>query len=165
MFYLERVQSDGKVRKGLIGKIDLEEYDYNKGSTSMVRATEGTVLERIPPRQAVRRDALIELPHVMLLIDDPQNAVIGPLNKCTEVLYDFDMMQGGGHAKAWLLTDEMKAAALEELQKLADTQPLLVVCQRRRRADGKCDDRLQRKVPPEARTRTVAGASSVFFFG
>lgn len=125
MIYLERVQSDGKVRKGLIGKIDLEEYDYNKGSTSMIRATEGTVLERIPPRQAVRRDAPIEFPHVMLLIDDPQNAVIGPLSKCTEVLYDFDLMQGGGHAKAWLLNDEMKADALKELQKLADTQPLL----------------------------------------
>ena len=120
MIYLERVQSDGKVRKGLIGKIDLEEYDYNKGSTSMVRATEGTVLERIPPRQAVRRDALIELPHVMLLIDDPQNAVIGPLNKCTEVLYDFDMMQGGGHVTGKFVPEKKLDGMKEALGKLMD---------------------------------------------
>ena len=125
MIYLERVQSDGKVRKGLIGKIDLEQYDYSVGSTSLVRATEGTVLERIPPRQAVRRDALVELPHVMLLIDDPENTVIGPLSaQCNEVLYDFDMMLGGGHAKAWKVPGCMQAsvdAALEALM----TSPLL----------------------------------------
>ena len=105
MIYLERVQSDGKVRKGLIGKIDLEEYDYSVGSTSLVRATEGTVLDRIPPRQAVGRDAAVELPHVMLLIDDVDNTVIGPLKDCTEVVYDFDLMEGGGHAKAWFVPE------------------------------------------------------------
>lgn len=125
MIYLERVQSDGKVRKGLIGKIDLEEYDYSKGSTSFIRATEGTVLDRIPPRQAVRRDAAVELPHVMLLIDDADNTVIGPLKSCTEVLYDFDLMQGGGHAKAWLVPESMQNDACVALQKLADEQPLL----------------------------------------
>ena len=125
MIYLERVQSDGKVRKGLIGKIDLEEYDYYKGSTSLVRATEGTVLERIPPRQAVRRDAAVELPHVMLLIDDAENTVIGPLSACTDVVYDFDLMQGGGHAKAWFVPEDMQKAAVAALEKLADEQPLL----------------------------------------
>ncbi len=125
MIYLERVQSDGKVRRGLIGKIDLEEYDYSKGSTSLVRATEGTVLERIPPRQAVRRDAPIELPHVMLLIDDVNNSVIGPLSACEDVLYDFDLMEGGGHAKAWLVPEELKAEAMKALEALADAQPLL----------------------------------------
>lgn len=125
MIYLERVQSDGKVRKGLIGKIDLEEYDYSKGSTSLVRATEGTVLDRIPPRQAVRRDASVELPHVMLLIDDVDNTVIGPLKACDEVIYDFDLMEGGGHAKAWLVPEDMQKAASAALEKLADEQPLL----------------------------------------
>lgn len=125
MIYLERVQSDGKIRRGLIGKIDLEEYDYSKGSTSLVRATEGTVLDRIPPRQAVRRNAPIELPHVMLLIDDPDNTVIGPLSACDEVIYDFDLMEGGGHAKSWLVSEELKAGAMRALEALADAQPLL----------------------------------------
>ena len=125
MIYLERVQSDGRVRKGLIGKIDLEEYDYAVGSTSLVRATEGTVLDRIPPRQAVRRDAAVELPHVMFLIDDVENTVIGPLKACEDVLYDFDLMEGGGHAKAWLVPEELKAGALEALENLAQEQPLL----------------------------------------
>ncbi len=125
MIYLERVQSDGKIRRGLIGKIDLEEYDYSKGSTSLVRATEGTVLERIPPRQAVRRNAPIELPHVMLLIDDADNTVIGPLAACEDVIYDFDLMEGGGHAKAWLVPEELKAGACKALEALADAQPLL----------------------------------------
>lgn len=125
MIYLERVQSDGKIRRGLIGKIDLEEYDYSKGSTSLVRATEGTVLERIPPRQAVRRDAAIELPHVMLLIDDVQNSVIGPLAACEDVIYDFDLMEGGGHAKAWLVPEKLKEGACKALEALADAQPLL----------------------------------------
>ena len=125
MIYLERVQSDGKIRRGLIGKIDLEEYDYSKGSTSLIRATEGTVLERIPPRQAVRRDAPIELPHVMLLIDDVNNSVIGPLSACEDVIYDFDLMEGGGHAKAWLVPEDLKAGAVKALEALADAQPLL----------------------------------------
>lgn len=125
MIYLERVQSDGKVRRGLIGKIDLEEYDYSVGSTSLIRATEGTVLDRIPPRQAVRRDAPVELPHVMLLIDDVDNTVIGPLKNCTDVIYDFDLMEGGGHAKAWMVPIDKQEAACKALEKLADEQPLL----------------------------------------
>ncbi len=125
MIYLERVQSDGRVRKGLIGKIDLEEYDYAAGSTTLARATEGTVLDRIPPRQAVRRDAVIELPHVMLLIDDIDNTVIGPLKGCKEVLYDFELMEGGGNARAWLVPEDLKADACKALEKLADRQSLL----------------------------------------
>ena len=99
MIYLERTQSDGRVRRGLIGLVDLEQYDYNKGSRSLIRATEGTVMERIPPRLEVRRDASIELPHVMLLIDDPQKTVIEPLAARAETLplaYSFPLMQKGG---------------------------------------------------------------------
>ncbi len=102
MIYLERTQSDGRVRRGLVGMVDLEQYDYNKGSTSLIRATEGTVLERIPPRLAVRRDASLESPHVMLLIDDPDKTVIEPVAAradLLEVAYDFDLMQDAGHVK------------------------------------------------------------------
>lgn len=125
MIYLERVQSDGRIRRGVIGRIDLEEYDYSPDSSSLVRATEGTVLDRIPPRQAVRRNASLELPHIMLLIDDPDNTVIGPLAGCDEVLYDFDMMEGGGHAKGCLLNEEQKQAVQHALSALAEGSPLL----------------------------------------
>ena len=133
MIYLERVQSDGRIRRGLIGKIDLEEYDYSPDSTSLLRATEGTVLDRIPPRQAVRRNAPLELPHIMLLIDDPENTVIGPLREACEKgcdcekLYDFDMMLGGGHAKACLLSDDQKRGASAALEKLAESPLLFAV--------------------------------------
>ena len=103
MLYLERTQSDGKIRRGLVGMIDLEHYDYNKGSRSLIRATEGTVLDRIPPRLAVRREALLELPHVMLLIDDPERTVIEPIAARAESLptaYSFPLMQKGGAVTA-----------------------------------------------------------------
>ena len=106
MIFLERTQRDGIVRRGIIGMIDLEEYDYNKGSESLIRATEGTVLSRIPPRVKIRRDAAVELPHVMLLADDPQKTVIEPLAEKKEdlkIAYDFDLMCGGGHVKGYFL--------------------------------------------------------------
>ena len=82
--------------------VDLEDYEYTKGSTALIRATEGTVLSRIPPRVKVRREAPIELPHVMLLIDDPDKTVIEPLEDKKDSLtlaYDFDLMIGAGHIK------------------------------------------------------------------
>ena len=122
MIYLERVQSDGKVRRGLIGKIDLEAYDYRKGATSPVRATEGTVAERIPPRVAIRRDAAIELPHVMVLIDDFKKTVIEPLAALKDSLreaYDFDLMLGGGHVSAWFVEGEQIARVDKALAALS----------------------------------------------
>lgn len=122
MIYLERVQSDGKVRRGLIGKIDLEAYDYRKGATAPVRATEGTVAERIPPRVAIRRDAAIELPHVMVLIDDMKKTVIEPFAACKETLkaaYDFDLMLGGGHVSAWFVEGEQLCRVEKALAALA----------------------------------------------
>jgi len=117
--FVERTQPSGGVRRGIVGMIDLECYEYTKGSDSLIRATEGTVLERIPPRVAIRRGAPIELPHVMLLIDDPEATVIEPLiGKELRTAYDFPMMQGGGHIKGGFLTDADKArvnAALEAL--------------------------------------------------
>lgn len=108
MIYLERTQSDGRIRHGLIGKIDLECYDYKKGAVSAVRATEGTVTERIPPRVAIRRDAVLELPHVMILIDDPEKTVLEPLatkKKDFATAYDFDLMLGGGHVSGWFVNE------------------------------------------------------------
>ena len=70
MIYVERTLDGGKVRRGLVGKVDLEQYDYEPGSGAPVRATEGTVLSRIPPRVAVRKNAPLELPHALLLTDD-----------------------------------------------------------------------------------------------
>ena len=107
LLYIERVQSDGKIRHGLIGMVDLEQYDFTPGSGALIRATEGTVLSRIPPRVKVRKDAPIELPHVMLLIDDPGKTVIEPLTRASgemEPLYRFDLQQGGGSITGWKLT-------------------------------------------------------------
>ena len=78
MIFLERKLSNGKTRLGLIGKLDLEQYSYEKGSGTPIRATEGTVLSRIPPRMKVRKNAPIELPHIMVLIDDPKKEIIEP---------------------------------------------------------------------------------------
>ena len=111
LIYVERTISNGKVRKGIVGLIDLECYDFSKGSSSLVRATEGTIAERIPPRLKIREKIALELPHIMLLIDDPQKCVIEPrasqkLNK----IYDFDLMENGGHIKGWQITgDDLKS--------------------------------------------------------
>ena len=105
MIYVERTTSDG-VRAGVVGAIDLEEYDYRKGSKSSVRATEATVVERIPPRIKVRTGAPLELPHIMILIDDAKRTVIekiGEKKAKLEKLYDFELMQGGGHIAGYLL--------------------------------------------------------------
>lgn len=98
--YVERTLLSGKIRKGIVGKIDLEAYNYEKGAKSPVRATEGTVIERIPPRLRVREGATMELPHVMILIDDRKKTVIEPIKK-GETLYDFDLMMGGGHIRGY----------------------------------------------------------------
>ena len=121
MIALERTQSDGRVRRGIIGAVDLECYDFHVGSESLIRATEGTVLERIPPRVAIRRDAPLELPHVMLLIDDPERTVIEPATEACqsrEAVYDFDLMLGGGHVTGHLLNKNEQAALKKALEAL-----------------------------------------------
>ncbi|MBR3894493.1 MAG: DUF1015 domain-containing protein [Clostridia bacterium] len=127
MICLSRTQSDGKIRRGIIGAVDLECYDYNKGATSLTRATEGTVLERIPPRVEIRRDAALEMPHIMLLIDDPDRTVIEPtVASCEarEPIYDFDLMLGGGHVRAHLMTEAEQNAVLEALASLATPEAM-----------------------------------------
>ncbi len=107
--YVERTLENGTIRKGLIGKLDLDAYDYRPGSTSAIRATEKTVTERIPPRQRVRRNAPIELPHILMLCDDHEKKLIEPVaarKDSMQKLYDFDLMEGGGRIRGWLVADE-----------------------------------------------------------
>ena len=123
MIYVERRLHSGALRRGLIGMVDLEQYDYEPGSAAAVRATEGTVLSRIPPRVAVRKNAPIELPHVMLLCDDARRTVIEPLGGETagmERLYDFELMENGGHITGWRLTDAQLGRVHAALSALAD---------------------------------------------
>jgi len=124
LIYVERQTIHGSLRKGLIAAVDLEKYDYNKGAQSLIRATEGTVLERIPPRVRIRQNAPIELPHIMLLIDDPDKTVIEPLTEKAfsfEKLYDFDLMMDGGHIKGYRISDEETIAGIvKALEILAD---------------------------------------------
>lgn len=119
MIFVERTLPNGKIRRGIVGAIDLKEYDFNAGSTSLIRATEGTVLERIPPRVNIRKNAPIELPHVMLLIDDTGRSVIEPLcGKNLEVVYDFDLMMDGGHLKGYKIEKNEQSRIIASLEAL-----------------------------------------------
>ena len=117
LIYVERTLSNGWVRRGLVGMVDLEQYDYEPGSHSAIRATEGTVMSRIPPRVAVRKNAPIELPHAMVLADC--NDIIPPLSSQTdemELLYNFELMEGGGHIKGWLLNQEQQEQTAQAIR-------------------------------------------------
>jgi len=122
--FVERTLANGAKRLGIVGMVDLEDYDYSVGSESKIRATEGTVVERIPPRLKVREAALIELPHIMMLIDDETADIVeSNAEKCSEFkkVYDFDMMQASGHITGYVMSDEAanevdrKLAALDNL--------------------------------------------------
>lgn len=103
--YVERTLSGGRIRKGIVCTVDLDNYDFKKGSKSAIRATEGTVLDRIPPRVKIRENAPLELPHVMLLVDDENCKLIENIKK-GEKLYDFELMENGGHLAGWLVDGE-----------------------------------------------------------
>jgi len=122
--YVERTLADGSVRPGLLGMVDLEAYDYRPGSESPVRATEKTVLERIPPRQRVRKDAAVELPHVLMLCDDDEKQLIEPLAQITATLpqlYDFELMEQGGRIRGWLVQGEAAKAFDERLKNFSNS--------------------------------------------
>jgi len=113
--------AEGRTRLGLVIATDLEAYDFNKGSTSLTRATEGTVVERIPPRLRIRGDAPIEMPHILILIDDPEKTVIEPLvNQPGEVIYDTDLMMKGGHVTGTFIKEENLAGMKDALSVLYD---------------------------------------------
>lgn len=122
MIYVER-ESNNTVRRGIVGLIDLEDYDYQKGATSPIRATEATVLERIPPRVQIRKDAPLELPHILLLIDDPALSVIEPLAEKKDGFtqaYGFELMKDGGHIDGYFLSEEAVKAVQDALDLLID---------------------------------------------
>ncbi len=121
---IDRKTSQAPSRKGLVVAIDLEQYDFNKGSQTLIRATEGTIVDRLPPRIKVRQDAAIELPHIMVLIDDPDRTVIEPLfNQKPKQLYDFELMMDSGHLKGFAIdTPELIQQVADALEHLASPE-------------------------------------------
>ena len=124
LIFVERTLKNGAKRYGVVGAVDLEDYDFSVGSKTKIRATEGTVVSRIPPRLRVRCGASVELPHIMILIDDAAKTIIEPLSGKTnefELLYDFDLMQDSGHIKGYKMSDaacdlmEKQLLSLEDL--------------------------------------------------
>lgn len=106
--YIERTTNRGKIRKGLLFAIDLEQYDFSKDSNSLIRATEGTIIDRLPPRICIREKACLELPHIMILVDDPDATTIEPLSyhkSNMDKLYSFDLMMNGGHIEGYKVDD------------------------------------------------------------
>lgn len=131
LVYVERIQSDGKCRRGIVGKIDLECYDYRSGTDAEIRATEQTVLSRIPPRVEIRKNAPLELPHVMLLFDDIKDTIFSYLSSNVDRLkkvYDFTLMCDAGSIKGYLLDNEAKHTVLSQLELLKQQNNGFLFC-------------------------------------
>lgn len=123
--YVERTLSTGKIRSGLVGLIDLEEYDYKEGRKTKVRATEKMILSRLPIRVEIRQSTPLEVSHIMMVMDDRHNDVLGPLRKETEKmtpLYHFELMKGSGQLKGYLVTPQQADSIDQRLNKLADLE-------------------------------------------
>lgn len=122
LILVERETARGRTRRGLIAALDLEHYDFNPGAKTLIRPTEGTIMERLPPRVRVREQAPLELPHVMVLIDDPQRMVIDPLfAEPLEKLYDVPLMLDSGRVRGWRLDHPLLIQwVVEQLSRLAD---------------------------------------------
>ena len=122
--YVERTIGGGAVRRGIVGMVDLEAYNYEKGAKSPIRATEGTVVERIPPRLRVREGASMELPHIMILIDDEEKTVVEAAGSSEdkELVYDFSLSQKGGKIKGFKLSDKTAQQVIKALEKLGDIE-------------------------------------------
>lgn len=121
MVYIEREITGGAVRQGILGAIDLAEYEYEAGTNALTRATEQTVAERIPPRVRIRKDAPLEFPHVLLFIDDPDDTVMGTVSSKKpnlRKLYDFNLMQNGGHIEGYRLGAQEQKGINEKLDSL-----------------------------------------------
>jgi uncharacterized protein (DUF1015 family) len=128
--YLRRTISDGRVRHGLIGKLDLELYEYTPGTKAPVRASEKTIVSRLPARVDVRRQAALELPHIMALIDDSGCRVIEPLAAKTDTLdkvYDFTLMEGGGSIEGWRVTGADALDIETGLRCLCEKSPVQII--------------------------------------
>ncbi|KNZ34125.1 MAG: hypothetical protein AD742_01510 [Methylibium sp. NZG] len=113
----------GRTRRGLMLELDLAHYDFRPGSTSLIRPTEGTIVARLAPRIEVRRGAELELPHILVLIDDPQHTVIEPIAAARAglaPLYDTELMQEGGHVAGFAVSAAAAERAMQALNALAD---------------------------------------------
>ncbi len=125
MVYVERKQHNGKVRRGIVGAVDLECYDYSVGSESPIRATEGTILSRIPPRKRIRENAIMELPHIIMLIDDRDRKVVEAVAERSgelSILYDCDLMLGGGHVTGRLIDEKGIETVMSGIKSLWDDE-------------------------------------------
>lgn len=119
---VDRKTAHCESRKGLVLAVDLEAYSFEAGAASLIRPTEGTILKRLPPRMAVRRGAVLDLPHILLLLDDPEETVIEPLfsaRKSFRKVYGFDLMEEGGAVAGWHVPEEALRDAVLALEKLA----------------------------------------------
>ena len=124
LIYVERTVN-GKTHKGIVLCLDLEAYDYTKGSSSLIRATEGTIVDRLPPRIKIREGATLELPHILVLMDDPNCIVIEPLRAAKsklEKLYDFDLMLESGHLAGYAVNQEFENQVVDALRRLANSE-------------------------------------------
>ena len=123
--YVERTEQSGRVRQGLVGRIDLEAYSYAEGAVPAIRPSEHTVESRIPPRMAVRRGARLETPHIMMLADDPGCTLIEPIGEKKEQLrkvYEGDLMLNGGHIAGWAVEDPALLAQIDSALNVLGSQ-------------------------------------------
>ena len=125
LVYIERSVAQ-KTRKGLLLALDLDKYDFHAGSHSLIRATEGTILERVTERMDLREGAALDLPHVMVLIDDPERTIIEPLESAKHSLprlYDFDLMLDSGHLAGYQVDNQtLEDQIIRALRNLADPE-------------------------------------------
>ena len=124
MMYIERKTAFGRTRKGLVAQIDLETYEWKPFSKANIRATEATIVERIPPRMEIRRGAPLELPHIMLLVDDKDDLLVGGTGasvKDKTPVYDGQLMCNGGSITGWAVESESEIAGVTNaVEKIAD---------------------------------------------
>ena len=117
-------KTDGQTRRGLMVCLDLEQYDFNKGAQTLIRATEGTIIDRLPPRIRIREKAPLECPHILVLFDDPTDTVFGPLDEQMmdfEEVYDFDLMMNSGQLTGFAINDsEVRDGIMQALKDLID---------------------------------------------
>ena len=131
MIYIERKTAFGRTRKGLVAQIDLETYEWKPFSKANIRATEATIVERIPPRMEIRRGAPLELPHIMLLVDDKDDLLVGGTGKAVKSktpVYDGKLMCNGGSITGWAVESDSEIAGV--------TEAVSKIAEKNRAADG-----------------------------
>ena len=131
MIYIERKTAFGRTRKGLVAQIDLETYEWKPFSKANIRATEATIVERIPPRMEIRRGAPLELPHIMLLVDDKDDLLVGRTGKAVRSkapLYSGELMCNGGSITGWAVESDSEIAGV--------TEAVNAIAEKNRAADG-----------------------------